>query len=145
MGYNYCLFYGTLRFGEPNWNRVIAMFGKDSMKYVNTQKLSNHSLYSIGAYPIAIPNDDAGDIVCDLVAVSKEAEKFIDDMEKGAGYTPYVVTKGFAGVDNIYATREITIYVYEEHEEREVALYGDLIESGDWIKFNTKSAIYVEN
>lgn len=145
MEYRYCLCYGSLRAGEYNYNRILEQFGEGSIKYVRTVQLSGYRMYSLGQYPAAIETYTRGEhITCDLLAVSPSVDVYIAEMELGAGYTAYIepitVTEG-----NVTKSVQSTIYLFEIEDEDTLLHNAHRVYSGDWIKFNTKAALYYED
>lgn len=145
MEYKYCICYGSLRAGEYNFNRIRELFGEESMKYVKTIQLKGFRMYSLGSYPAAIQTyTDEESITCDIMTVSPSVDKYIEEMEVGAGYSCYSETVTVSQ-SNVYKAVEASIYLFEEDEEANLLGYAQRVHSGDWIKFNTKEALFYEN
>lgn len=142
MEYRYCLCYGSLRVGEYNYNSIIEQFGKDSIKYIKTVHLYGYAMFSLGQYPAAIETYRSGEfIVCDLLAVSPSVDSYIANMELGAGYTGYSQATTVTENNTIKST-QATIYLFEDDMEESLSYIGERVYSGDWIKFNTKAALF---
>lgn len=80
------LFYGSLRKGEYNYNAFVRQFGEENFVYKGTKTIKGFELYSLGSYPVIVPNPNS-EIVVDEFELSKEAHESVRMMELGAGYT----------------------------------------------------------
>src|SRR5438067_1043572 len=76
----YCLFYGSLKQDEYNFNR----FGEGTQKYIKTLTLEGYDIYDLGYFPGLTKGD--GKVVVELHEVQDDAFEGIVRMEKGAGY-----------------------------------------------------------
>lgn len=109
------LAYGTLRETQYNFDRIAKLFGKESIKKLGETTIKGFKLLDLGYYPAAVPCEDS-QIRCDILEVSEEANKFIDSMELGAGYTFQMLNQQ-------------KIYVLSDQKQT-----FPKIESGDWLK-----------
>jgi len=73
----YCLFYGSLKKGEYNFNAA-------TQKYLKTMEISGYDLYEITGYPAAIEGD--GKLIVELHEVDDSAFRNIANMETYYGY-----------------------------------------------------------
>lgn len=112
----YALFYGTLRRGEPNFNRF------KWQTYIQTLKLKGYELYDC-IVPIIVEGE--GSIIVELHALTNSADKKIRLMEIGAGYKEQKLRIG---------DKLASLYIYDKR----YLPYIDSrkIESGDWVKYN---------
>lgn len=111
------LFYGSLRKGEYNYERFVEIFGKENFVYKETKTIKGFELYSLGAYPVIIPNPNS-EIVVDEFELSQEAHKSVKTMELGAGYTETIIN-------------ESSIYYMDQPPH----YHKGKVESGDWSKY----------
>jgi gamma-glutamylcyclotransferase (GGCT)/AIG2-like uncharacterized protein YtfP len=121
----YILTYGSLRKGEYNYDYFKLYYKKD-FEYITTLTLKGYDLYSLGAYPaIKISKNPNTLLTVDLIKLSEEAKRVIDNMEFGAGYS--AITKIIEFNDKTFPC---TLYVYDENISK-----NRLISSGDWSEF----------
>lgn len=100
----YILAYGTLREGHYNFDRF------EGVKKIATINIDGYQLYDLGAYPMILPDENAKNLVVDLLEVSEQTKGFIDRMEIGAGYKLESHTVNIDGQD--YTA---TLYVYKSN------------------------------
>lgn len=117
-----CLFYGSLRKGEYNYDRFLGYFGKESMKYIQTVRVPNFKMYDLGAYPCVVRGDIEDFIVVDIVDVSPDCYRSIYNMELGAGYSETSVN---------VEEHESSIFTYDNMGSR-----GTQVKNGDWVTYN---------
>lgn len=113
--------YGSLRFGEYNYDRFKEQFG-DDYQYIKTTSTTGFDLIDLGSYPgISVSKDPSKVLVIDIMECSQECFETIDWMESGAGYTT-IKLKDTDG-ESYFA------YLYNYPGSRKV------VESGDWSKY----------
>lgn len=76
---NYIAAYGTLKKGFYNNSRF-------KNNYIETAKIDGYQLYDLGPYPAVIRDENAKDLVVDVLEVDDNEKQAIDRMEQGAGY-----------------------------------------------------------
>jgi gamma-glutamylcyclotransferase (GGCT)/AIG2-like uncharacterized protein YtfP len=84
---NLYAFYGSLRVGEYNYNRLLK--GQPGVTYITTTTLPKGFLmYSLGPYPIVTKSElSTSPLVVDIFEIENDyVANFIDMMEIGAGY-----------------------------------------------------------
>lgn len=121
MDYVKCCFYGSLRKDMYNYERFLRIYGKESMKYIETRTLKGYQLKDLRFYPAAIAGTLEDIMVVDLFEVSKDCAKHIKDMELGAGYKEITLD-----------INKETFYMFimtDRLKERPT------VQSGDWIKY----------
>lgn len=119
-------FYGSLRKEGYNFRRV---FGENLPEQVGEFKAAGYTMVDLNYYPkVYATPESTSEVLFEVFDVKdKNAQNFIDMMERGAGYTP-------ASLDSPYGP--ITIYV-----GRAASLAGAVIDlrnvvtSGDWIDY----------
>lgn len=113
-------FYGSLRKGQYNYDRCIAGCKHD---YLGVARVNGFKMWSLGPYPTITLGDKNDQIVVDLFDIHDEAvQRFIESMERGAGYS----------VGNVEINDEqYTLYYY--HKEPRNA---EAVENGDWVDYN---------
>lgn len=100
----YVALYGSLRKGEYNYDRFIARFGEQGLKYIETYQINGFDLYSLGSYPgIKKSESPASNLTIDVMECNFACFSSINNMELGAGYSPEIVE-----IDGY----SCTIYVY---------------------------------
>lgn len=107
------LAYGTLRETQYNFDRIAKIFGKEAIQKLGETTVEGFKLLDLGSYPAAV-RCLKSEIRCDVLEVSEKAEKFIDAMELGAGYS-------------VETINQQKIYVMNDQDFPK-------IESGDWLK-----------
>lgn len=120
--------YGSLRKGEYNFDRFVEIYGKDSIKVVDTNvTLFGYRLYSLGPYPGLKPaneEDTKSFVVGDILEVSQQAFNSITAMELGAGY--YIEVKEIKD-------HACVIYLYNGTTNEK-----NFVKEGDWIDYQNK-------
>ena len=104
--------YGSLRKGCYNQSHF-----QRGMKHLGTTKVEGFQLYSLGAFPCAVPSE--GELTVDLFEVDNTTKEQIDRMEIGAGYDLQTIN-----IDG----EQYTIYTYQKPPN------DRLVEHGDWVK-----------
>lgn len=118
-----CAFYGSLRKGMYNYDRFLRMFGKESMKFLETVEVSGFSLKDLSFYPAAV-KEEGSRIVVDLFEVSKQCYQTVQHMELGAGYYE----------DELKVQSEsYKIFLMKNWSGSET------VPGGDWVKFTENS------
>lgn len=123
MRYNN-LFYGSLRKGEYNHKAFVRMFGEENFLYKGTKTIKGFALYSLGAYPVIIPNSDS-EVIVDEFELSEDAHKSVKMMELGAGYYEQLID-------------DKHIYVMDSPP----SYHSGLVKHGDWSKHLRENGIY---
>lgn len=94
----------------------------------DTVVLSGYTMYSCGSFPICVRDESDNKIVVQRMdPETEELNRRIDAMEINAGYMV-----DFVEIDGV--THKIYLYPSSEKEWLSKAL--EVVESGDWIKFN---------
>lgn len=120
----YYAFYGSLRVGEYNYDRLLK--DKPGVDYVKTITLpKGYLLYSLGAYPMVIEDETSEfPLVLDLFEIdAPNISKWIDMMEIGAGYTPTTIV-----IDNV----AYCLFVGDYKENSQWLKSNSIVTSGDW-------------
>ena len=108
-------FYGSLRKGHYNNDRILG----EGSELIGTTSLPGFDLYSLGAYPCAVPVDDPNHfLVGEVWEIPNEVARGISAMERGAGYDEKEVNTEW-GKANIWIMLEPPIFATR-------------VESGDW-------------
>lgn len=116
-----CLFYGSLRKGEYNNDRMIRFFGEDQVRYIKTVKIPGYKLYDTGfSYPAIIETNTDDCVVMDIMEIGEEAYDWVHGMEISAGYILRQFTKD---------KESYFLYVYTKKQPG-----FTLVESGNWLK-----------
>lgn len=114
-------FYGSLRQGMYNFEAFSKSYDMKVLR--RNLRIGGYTMYDLGYYPCITEGGQS--IVVDLVEVTQECFEHIDQMERGAGYTPKPISIGDYG--------ECYIYVYRRKPNTR------LVHDGDWVKhFNSK-------
>lgn len=120
--------YGSLRKGEYNFDRFVEIYGKDSIKVVDTNiTLFGYRLYSLGPYPGLKPaneEDTKSFVIGDILEVSQQVFNSITAMELGAGY--YIEVKEIKD-------HPCVIYLYNGTTNER-----NFVKEGDWIDYQNK-------
>jgi gamma-glutamylcyclotransferase (GGCT)/AIG2-like uncharacterized protein YtfP len=116
-----CVFYGTLRRPDYNYQRMVNLFsyGPKSYLYIRTQRIRGFEMYDLGSYPAIKHAEESKSIVVDIFEISDRAHNYIHCMETGAGYYEDEIY-----IDNFLC--KIFVYKYPTNQ-------SPVIESGDWI------------
>ncbi len=122
-----CAFYGSLRRGGYN----AANEDKD-MLYLKTTTIGGYKMYSLGAYPACVVSDNNKDVITiELYDLSDDNFRWIDNMEKGAGYHTTIIE-----VDGEkYLMYLHDVDSWKDREDR-------LVTTGNWIEYESK---YIRN
>jgi gamma-glutamylcyclotransferase (GGCT)/AIG2-like uncharacterized protein YtfP len=115
---NLYAFYGSLRRGMRLYNQFAG-----SLHYQYSAWLNGYELYSLGNYPYAVKSDNPkSKILVEVFSISdEEAEKEIQEIEKGAGYFSDRV---------MFGKKSLNIFLYQEPVTNNMR-----VESGDWVSF----------
>lgn len=117
--------YGSLREGEYNADRFRRNYGAENFKYIRTTTITGYNIFDLGSYPgLKISNDPNSKVIVDIMEVSDECFQSIEWMEHGAGYSTIKVVDDETG-------QKFPAYMYEYSAT-------DLVESGDWVKYQNQ-------
>lgn len=123
MNWHKCLFYGSLRKGQYNYDRMLSLFGKNSVRYIKTVDVLGYALYNTGrGYPAIVKSNSPNTVAMDVFEIDDKVYSWVNGMELSAGY---ILVEHKVG-NNIYY-----LYAY-----RSVGSDFTLVESGDWAKQN---------
>lgn len=93
----YLFVYGTLKRGYLLGDRAAEM----GMRYrMDMSTIERFGLWDLGGYPCLVPDapsDQLHRITGELVLINQKANKFISQIESGAGYFPILVNCWFGG------------------------------------------------
>lgn len=109
--------YGTLRLGEPNWDRYLL----DS-EYIGTHRATGFDMYAGFGYPYALEGD--GDITVDVFEVDAKTFKDLDVLE---GYPRHYKRK------LVPVGGEVAWIYYTDNQMRVENLKP--VSSGDWVQY----------
>jgi len=117
----YIFAYGTLRPGEPNFNKF------KSLQHEATAILYGIQLFDLGPYPVAdFTNSNNLPATGDFLSVSDEDFIDIDEMEMNAGYYSWSFSHKINGVN-----RNVIIWLMKKGDIE--ARGGVKIETNDWL------------
>lgn len=120
----YYAFYGSLRVGEYNYERLLK--DQPGVDYVKTITLPRgYLLYSLGAYPMVVEDETSTfPLVVDLFEIdAPNISSRIDLMEIGAGYIPTTLI-----VDEL----AYCLFVGDYKENSNWLKSNSIVTSGDW-------------
>lgn len=120
--------YGSLRKDEYNYHRFMTLFPGE-LKLLQTEVyLKGFELYSFGAYPGIVRSDnDNCFVIGDVLRVSDNVSKKVDDMELDAGYKyMYLELEEYGPIMKFYPYDQPLEFMRKNYER---------IESGDWSNY----------
>lgn len=117
-------FYGTLRKGHYNYNRLVAR--APGMEFEGEQIIGGYKMFDLGHYPCVVKTGNEEDkILVELYTIpDKLHATSIHHMEIGAGYDSEEIQIGDLG----------TYSIYTQKNDRGGRLRP--IEGGDWTAYN---------
>lgn len=123
-------FYGTLRLNQPNYKRLLS---PQTAKFLGTAELPGYVMFTLDMYPIIVekPSHPGLPIKVDLFEIEDEyTQRYIHLMELGAGYEEKTTTIN---------GEEYIVYYAPSKQWGIFSGNYDRIQSGDWIKYISKS------